>query len=96
VAGREHIIVCGIDGSTAGQKALEWALEEAVRRNCTLRVVTAWAWDGVEAMGAPSSPETAHSQAKQMQDKAVSEGLADTDNPPEVENVLVRGAASDG
>ncbi|MGH3365986.1 MAG: universal stress protein [Nocardioidaceae bacterium] len=94
--GREHVIVCGIDGSAAGQLALEWAMGDAIRRNCKLRVVTAWAWDGVEAIGAASSPAAAHSQAKQIQDVAVARVLADTDNPPEVERVLVRGAASEG
>ena len=93
--GREHLIVCGMDGSAAGQRALKWAMEEAIRRNCNLRVVTAWAWDGVEALGAASSPAAAHSHAKQIQDIAVSGVLADTDNPPEVEQVLVRGAASE-
>ncbi len=49
--GREHIIVCGIDGSAAGQRALEWAMDEAIRRHCKLRVVTAWGWDGPEDDG---------------------------------------------
>ena len=93
---REHVIVCGTDGSAAGQRALEWAIEEAIRRNCKLRVVTAWAWDGVEDMGGTGSPAAAHSHAKQIQDVAVSRVLADTDNPPEVEQILVRGAASEG
>ena len=93
--GREHIIVCGIDGSAAGQWALEWAMDEAIRRNCKLRVVTAWAWDGTEALGAASSPEAAHSHARQIQDVAVARVLADIDNPPEVEQVVLRGAASE-
>ena len=93
--GREHIIVCGIDGSAAGQRALEWAMDEAIRRNCKLRVVTAFTWDLGEAVGGPSSPAAAQSQAKQIQDIAVSGVLTDTENPPEVEKVLVRGAASE-
>lgn len=93
--GREHIIVCGIDGSVAAQRALEWAMDEAIRRDCKLRVVTAWAWDGAEALGAASSPAAARSHAKQVQDVAVARVLADTDNPPEVEPVLLRGAASE-
>ena len=93
--GREHIIVCGIDGSAAGQRALEWAMDEAIRRQCKLRVVTVWAWDGPEAMGAPSSPAAAHSHAKQIQDIAVSRVLAEADNPPDVEQLLVRGVASE-
>ena len=93
--GREHIIVCGIDGSAAGQRALEWAMDEAIRRNCKLRVVTAFTWDLGEAVGGPSSPAAAQSQAQHMQDIAVSGVLAEADNPPEVEKVLVRGAASE-
>lgn len=92
---REHIIVCGIDGSEAGQRALQWAMDEAIRRSCKLRVVTAWAWDGADALGAASSPEAAHSHAKQIQDVAVARVLADTDNPPEVERFVLRGAASE-
>jgi len=95
VEGREHIIVCGIDGSAAGQRALEWAMDEAIRRTCKLRVVTAFTWDLGEAVGGPSSPAAARSQAKQIQDIAIARVLADTANPPEVERVLVRGAASE-
>ena len=92
----EHVVVCGIDGSPAGQRALEWAMAEAIRRHCKLRVVTAWAWDGGESIGAPGSAAAAHSHAKQIQDVAVARVLADTDNPPEVEQVLLRGDASTG
>lgn len=94
--GREHIIVCGIDGSAAGQRALEWAMDEAIRRNSKLRVVTVWAWDGGEALGAPSSPAAAQRHARQIQDVAMSRVLANRDNPPEVERILFRGAASVG
>lgn len=93
---RAHIIVCGTDGSAAGQRALEWALEEAIRRSCKVRVVTAWAWDGGEDIAATSSPADARSHAQQIQDVAVARALAATDNPPEVEKVLMRGAASEG
>ena len=93
--GREHIIVCGIDGSEAGQRALEWAMDEATRRNCKLRVVSVWEWDGLEAIGAASSPASAKSHAKQIQDVAIARVLADTDYPPEVERVLVRGVPSE-
>ena len=94
--GRGNIIVCGIDGSGAGQRALEWAMDEAIRRNGKLRVVTAWAWDGADAIGVASSPAAAQSHAKQVQDVAVAQVLAGTDDPPEVEQVLVRGVASEG
>jgi nucleotide-binding universal stress UspA family protein len=35
-------IVVGVDGSDAGQCALEWAAEECIRRNGSLAAVTAW------------------------------------------------------
>jgi nucleotide-binding universal stress UspA family protein len=35
-------IVCGIDGSEAAHLALDWAAEEARRRDAVLRVVHAW------------------------------------------------------
>ena len=93
--GREHIIVCGIDGSTAGQLALEWAVAEAIRRGCRLRVVTAWSWDGIELMGSASTPAAAHSHARQVQDVAVARALSEVDDPPEIEPLLPRSAPSD-
>ena len=94
--GRDRVIVCGIDGSAGGQRALEWAMDEAIRRHCKLRVVTSWAWDGAEGLGASSSPADAQSHAQQIQDVAVAQVIADVDNPPEVEQVVLRGAASEG
>jgi nucleotide-binding universal stress UspA family protein len=35
-------IVVGVDGSEAGRDALQWAVDEARRRNATLEVVHAW------------------------------------------------------
>jgi nucleotide-binding universal stress UspA family protein len=35
-------IVVGIDGSSAAQEALEWAIEEARRRDAVVEVVYAW------------------------------------------------------
>lgn len=35
-------IVVGIDGSDAGTAALDWAADEARRRNATLEIVHAW------------------------------------------------------
>lgn len=93
--GREHIIVCGIDGSTAGQLALEWAVDEAIRRGCRLRVVTAWSWDGIELIGAASTPAAARSHAQQVQDVAVARALSEVDSAPDVERLLPRDAPSD-
>lgn len=60
---RDGVIVCGIDGSAAGQRAMEWAVDEAERRGCRLRVVTVWAWDGLESGSSISSPAEARRRA---------------------------------
>ena len=68
---RGHVIVCGIDGSPASQRALEWAVAEARYRGCSLRAVTAWEFDGVEGMIAPATPEEALGQAEIVQRRAL-------------------------
>lgn len=92
---RKQVIVCGIDGSAAGQRALEWAIDEASRRDCQLRVVTAWWWDGVESFGATSTPQAARLHAQEIQDIALTRALDGTENALQVERLLVRGGASD-
>jgi nucleotide-binding universal stress UspA family protein len=90
---REHVIVCGIDGSPAGRRALDWALEEARRRDCRLRAVTVWSWDGLEAVGAASSPAEAKERAAQLQDRVLDE--AQGDPAVEVERLVVAGRPSE-
>jgi nucleotide-binding universal stress UspA family protein len=92
---REHIIVCGIDGSPASQRALEWAVAEARYRGCRLRAVIAWEWDGVEGMMAPSTAEEARGQAEIVQRRALIAALDGVENPPEVERRLVQGRPSE-
>lgn len=36
------VIVVGVDGSHNAERALAWAMEDAVRRSAVIRVVTAW------------------------------------------------------
>ncbi|HEX2177182.1 MAG TPA: universal stress protein [Nocardioidaceae bacterium] len=92
---RERVIVCGIDGSPASQRALEWAVGEARYRGCRLRVVTAWTWDGVEGMMAPTTPADARSQAEIVQRRALLAALDGVEKPPEVERRLVNGRPSE-
>ncbi|WP_086664510.1 universal stress protein [Lentzea kentuckyensis] len=40
-------IVVGIDGTPASDRALEWALDEAVVRGCPLHVVNAWNFEAL-------------------------------------------------
>jgi nucleotide-binding universal stress UspA family protein len=95
VAADEQVIVCGIDGSPAGQRALEWALREARRRDCRLRAVTVWSWDGVESSNAPSSPAEARRRAQEMQNRVLNTALADLDDRPDVERLVLEGRPSE-
>ena len=38
----QNVIVVGVDGSPASDRALEWAMQEGRRRGSTVEVVTAW------------------------------------------------------
>ena len=85
----DEVIVCGVDGSPAGQRALEWAIAEAVRRRCRLRVVTVWSWDGLAR-----SPEETMRQAGELQRGTVDPMLAGA-REIEVERLLLEGSPGD-
>ncbi|MEI8412827.1 MULTISPECIES: universal stress protein [unclassified Kribbella] len=73
---RDSVIVCGIDGSAAGQRAVEWAADEAERRGSRLRVVTVWSWDGLESGSSISSPAEARRRAGEIQSDSLNSLVA--------------------
>lgn len=92
---REHVIVCGIDGSPAGRRALEWALDEARRRECRLRAVSVWSWDGLETGNALRNPGEARQRAEDVMTRALDEALATVDDAPQIERVVTEGRPSE-
>jgi nucleotide-binding universal stress UspA family protein len=92
---REHVIVCGIDGSPAGRMALDWALDEARRRSCRLRGVAVWSWDGQGASSAPRSPAEARHRAEEVVNQVLDEALATLTDPPETERLTMEGRPSE-
>ncbi|NIK59051.1 universal stress protein [Kribbella shirazensis] len=88
------VIVCGVDGSAAGQRAVEWAYDEARRRSCRLRAVTVWSWDGPEYGQLIGGPEEARQRAVDIQDEVLAKVVGDS-REPEVEKVVVDGRPSD-
>jgi nucleotide-binding universal stress UspA family protein len=70
---RSNRIVVGVDGSPAGQHALEWAVWEAARRRAPVLVVTAWP-EGLHAEH--TELITRHRQVSEMQRHAIEAALA--------------------
>lgn len=91
---REHVIVCGVDGSPASRLALEWAIDEAGRRACRLRAVTVWSWDGLESGGTATSPYEARHRAEKLQQQELDEMLGDRSEPV-VEKLVLEGRPSE-
>lgn len=96
--GSQHaggVIVVGVDGSSGGNHALRWALDEASVRGSSLSAIHAWDTPmPISAIGsiiAPADPELYETEAKSILDEAV--GGAATQNPTSVtiEPSAVRG-----
>ncbi len=90
----DRVIVCGIDGSPAGQRALDWALDEARSRHCRLRAVTVWSWDGIESTNAAGSPAEARHRAEEVLHRSLDSALG-ASLEPEVERLVVQGRPSE-
>jgi len=91
----QGVIVCGVDGSAASRRALRWAIDEAVKRGAEVHAVTAWTWDGLEDLGAPTTPTEALERAQRILDATVDEVVAGLDEVPVVERTCERGEPSD-
>lgn len=90
------IIVVGVDETESSRRALAWAAGEALRRDATLQVVTAWTWDAVE--GAPLAavdPQTMMEIAERTQDEAVTAVLSGMREQPVVAREVVQSTAAD-
>jgi nucleotide-binding universal stress UspA family protein len=84
-------IVVGIDGSDAGNRALEWACREVERRGGTVQAIIAWAWDGIDgAVVAKTHPAEERARAERM--------LANSVNGVRTlyPNVMIAGEAVEG
>lgn len=73
-------VVVGVDGSTAAQAALRWAVEDARRRGCRVDAISAWHSDRGMVIGPmPTevgmrlSPETVRAEQQAMLDQSVAE-----------------------
>ncbi|MEV1122030.1 universal stress protein [Actinosynnema sp. NPDC049800] len=86
-------IVVGVDGTPAGDRALEWALDEAVGRRVPLHVVHAYAYEPL-ADWTMTTEREARARSEQLIDEALSTVSAGRPELPEVVRLPVRGPAA--
>jgi nucleotide-binding universal stress UspA family protein len=86
-------IVVGIEGTQASQGALEWAIREAIVRQCELTVVHAWDYIPARDAGRMSEHEE-RTASSCMLDAAVASAVRAVGVSPEVVVRSVRGSAA--
>jgi nucleotide-binding universal stress UspA family protein len=87
-------IVVGVDGTPASDRALEWAMDEAVVRGCPLNVVNAWTYEPLTDWH-ESSAQQAKAAAEAVIDQAVRKASAGRAELPEIVGQSLRGFAAE-
>ncbi|MDQ2583942.1 universal stress protein [Saccharothrix yanglingensis] len=87
-------IVVGIDGTPAGDRALRWAMDEAVWRRVPLHVVNAYAYEPL-ADWTMTTERNAVARAEALIDRAVRAASEGRSELPEIVRVPVRGPAAE-
>ncbi len=64
-------VLAGVDGSTAGERALRWAADEARSRRLPLTVCHVWHWSNPVPPSGPEALESARRIGRHVLDKAV-------------------------
>jgi nucleotide-binding universal stress UspA family protein len=87
-------IVVGVDGSETGRQALEWAVDEARRRNATVEAVYAWHQPFVTGYAYMAEVELGsfEDDARRVLDTAVDS--VDVSGGPSIERKLITGGAA--
>lgn len=87
---REPVIVVGVDGTPESVAALAFALDEGVRRDCSVEVVTTWTWgEPYEAMA--TGIEAARQAAEDVQEVALHTAIQKFRVLPVVSRLVVEG-----
>jgi nucleotide-binding universal stress UspA family protein len=87
-------IVVGVDGTPASDRALEWALEEAVVRGCPLHVVNAWNFEALTGW-AETTAQQAQAESEAVVEKALRAAGSRRQTMPEVVRRSLRGDAAE-
>jgi nucleotide-binding universal stress UspA family protein len=87
-------IVVGVDGTPASDRALEWALEEAVVRGCPLHVVNAWNFEALTDW-TETTAQRAQAESEAVIEKALQAAAARRPELPEIVRRSLRGDAAE-
>ncbi|WP_330276342.1 universal stress protein [Lentzea sp. NBC_00516] len=87
-------IVVGVDGTPASDRALEWALDEAVVRGCPLHVVHAWTFEAL-ADWTETTEQRVRAESETLIEKAVRKASEQRQDLPEIIRTSLRGDAAE-
>jgi len=87
-------IVVGVDGTPASDRALEWALEEAVVRRCPLHVVNAWNFEALTDW-TETTANQAQAESEAVVEKALQVAGSRRQDMPEIVRKSLRGDAAE-
>jgi nucleotide-binding universal stress UspA family protein len=87
-------IVVGIDGTPASDRALEWALDEAVVRGCPLHVVHAWTFEALTDW-TETTEQRVRAASEALIEKAVRTASEQRQDLPEIVRKSLRGDAAE-
>ncbi|MGH3355710.1 MAG: universal stress protein [Nocardioidaceae bacterium] len=93
---RSPAIVVGVDGTAAGNAALEFAIREGAARGCAVEVVTVWNWFGPhESLAGPVTAHEARDRAQRTQNESVAQVLRTVPAAPVVSRQVIQGDPGD-
>ena len=87
-------VVVGVDGTPASDRALTWAVDEAVVRGCPLHVVNAWQYEALVDW-TETSAQREQAAAERLVEQALDRALAGRTDRPEIVRRCLRGDAAE-
>ena len=87
-------IVVGVDGTPASDRALDWALVEAVVRGCPLHVVHAWTFEALTDW-TETTEQRVRAESEALIEKAVQKASEQRQELPEISRKSLRGDAAE-
>lgn len=87
-------IVVGVDGTPASDRALAWAVDEAVTRGCPLHVVNVWQYEALVDW-TETSAQREQAASEQLVEQALQRALQGRADQPEIVRRSLRGDAAE-